>query len=145
MLLDYGHNAPAILALGDFIRKLKAKEVVCVLGLPGDRRNQDLQDAARAAAQFCHHVIIREDNDLRGRQPGEMAELIRQALRSEGVDASRLQIIPDEGQAVHQAILEAVPKSLVVVLYERYAIVKDAVRQAGAIRMKSLALARDRA
>lgn len=145
VLLDYGHNAPAILALGDFIRKLKAKEVVCVLGLPGDRRNQDLQDAARAAAQFCHRVIIREDNDLRGRQPGEMAELIRQALRSEGVDASRLQIIPDEGQAVHQAILEAVPKSLVVVLYERYAIVKDAVRQAGAIRMKSLALARDRA
>ncbi len=145
VLLDYGHNAPAISALGDFVRKLKAKEVLCVLGLPGDRRNQDLQDAARAAAQFCHRVIIREDNDLRGRQPGEMAELIRQALRSSGVDANRIQIIPDEGQAVHQAILEAVPKSLVVVFYERYNIVKDAINQASAVRMQSLILARDRA
>lgn len=145
ILLDYGHNAPAIAALGDFIHKLKAKDVVCVLGLPGDRRDQDLKSAVRAAAQFCRQFIIREDRDLRGRQPNEVAALIYDELLALGLSASQIQVVLDEGQAVRQAILEAPAKSLVVVLYERYNVVKEAVAAGIALRQELISGLRDRA
>lgn len=126
VLLDYGHNAPALRALGNICRRLKAREVVTVLGLPGDRRDQDIAEAARAVAVFSRRVVIREDADRRGRSPGEVAALIRRALLEAGLSDDRIDTVLDERQAVLSAIESTGPGGLVLVLFERYGIVRQA-------------------
>ena len=43
-----------------------------VIAAPGDRRDEDILDLARAAAPAFDLILLREDDDLRGRQPGEV-------------------------------------------------------------------------
>lgn len=127
VLIDYGHNRPAMAALATVVGRLKAKRVVTVLGLPGDRRDQDLVETAAAAAAFSSRVVIREDQDRRGRSAGEVAELIRRGLVGAGMSADAIEVEFDEGEAVRHAIRDAEAGSLVVALYERYWAVKEAV------------------
>ncbi len=129
VLIDYAHNAPAIQALGHIVSQLGYSHVRMVLGLPGDRRNQDLIHSIQQALTFADDFVIREDSDPRGRMPGEMARLIEQTLRQEGVDAQAIQIILEESEAVAQAIATAPESSLVVVLFESYSAVKNAVEK----------------
>ncbi len=137
VLIDYGHNRPAMAALAVICQRLRPHAVVCVLGLPGDRRNQDLIDTAAQAAEFCQHVVVREDHDLRGRHPGEVAELIRQGLLQANMAAADIEIELDEGEAVRRAVLNAPPGGLVLVLYERYEVVRQAAQEALSLRPKS--------
>lgn len=125
VLLDYAHNAPALEALSAVVKRLGYRHVRTVLGLPGDRRNQDLEKAIKAAAGFSHDFVIREDQDLRGRSAGEMAALITQTLQQTGVRAEHLKVVPKEQEAVATAVTTAPNGSLVVVLFESYARVKD--------------------
>jgi cyanophycin synthetase len=130
ILIDYGHNAPALSALAEVCRGLRARHVVTVLGLPGDRRNEDLAATAATAARFSSHMVIREDADRRGRQPGEVAAILEQAVLEAGIARQHVETVLDEGDAVRKAVREAPPGSLVVVLYERYRVVKEACEQA---------------
>ncbi|MCY0880084.1 MAG: cyanophycin synthetase [Firmicutes bacterium] len=136
VLVDYGHNVPAITALGDVCRRLKPLSILTVLGLPGDRRDDDIRASAQVVATFSQRVIIREDRDRRGRAVGEVAGLIEAALREAGLQ--NLEVILDEGQAVEQAILTAPPGSLVLVLYEAYHTVRAAAESALSARREAL-------
>lgn len=127
VLIDYGHNRPALTALAAVVGRLKAHTVVTVLGLPGDRRDQDLIETAAAVASFSSRVVVREDQDRRGRSRGEVADLIGRGLVGAGLAAEAMEVMLDEGEAVRRAIREAEAGSLVVVLYERYRVVKEAV------------------
>ncbi len=130
VLLDYGHNAPAIRALCEVIQRLKAKEIIWVLGLPGDRRDADLKDAVRVVAEHGHRVVVREDHDLRDRRPGELAGLIANELEAAGLKPQQIDTVLDEASAIRHAVITAAPGSLVVALYERYGAVKDALADA---------------
>ena len=44
-----------------------------VIGIPGDRRDDDQQEYGAIAATAFDEIIVREDSNLRGRQPGETA------------------------------------------------------------------------
>lgn len=135
VLLDYAHNAPAVRAVGQIVGQWKAAEVVTVMGLPGDRRNRDIQETAREAARFSHRLVVREDADRRGRRPGEVAELIRSAVLAEdGWAADRLAVVWDEPRAIRTAIESARAGSLVLVLFERYGAAQTAVVEAMARR-----------
>lgn len=128
VLVDYGHNIPAITALGEICRRLRPRQIVTVIGLPGDRRNDDIQQSARVVAGFSHHIVIREDVDLRGRSPGEVAQLIQQAIEGEG--SRQVRVILDEAEAVKEAVLGAESGSLILILYEQYSVVRQAAEEA---------------
>lgn len=128
VLVDYGHNVPAITALGEICRRLRPRGIVTVVGLPGDRRDDDIMESGRVVASFSHRVIIREDADRRGREPGAVAELIRRAAAQ--VPTCDVKIVLDEAESVKEAILTAEPGSLILILYERYQRVRDAAKEA---------------
>jgi cyanophycin synthetase len=127
VVIDYAHNAPAVAALGNICRGFQRHPVITVLGLPGDRRDIDLAATAESCRQFSDQVVIREDRDLRGRTPGEVAGLLKRALLVAGLPESRLSVILDEAEAVERTVANAPPGALVLVLYERYAPVLEAV------------------
>ncbi|HSK75946.1 MAG TPA: cyanophycin synthetase, partial [Thermoanaerobaculia bacterium] len=94
VLLDYAHNAHSMEAVARTVLELAVHgRRVGVIASPGDRRDEDILALAKAAAPAFDLVLIREDDDLRGRQPGEVGALLRQGLLDAGVQAER--ILPD--------------------------------------------------
>lgn len=130
VLVDYAHNAAAIEGLIEFIAEMPVRRRIGVVTVPGDRRDEDLIDAGRLSARF-DEVIIKEDADLRGREPGEITALIRRGLREAGMPDERVMAIPDEADAVLHALAALGEDDLVVVLADKV--------------QKTLALVRERA
>ncbi|MEN9206648.1 MAG: cyanophycin synthetase [Gloeomargarita sp. GMQP_bins_120] len=117
-LVDYAHNPHSYAAVADFVRAWQEGLRIGVIGGPGDRRDEDLRQLGEIAGRVFDWVIIKEDDDLRGRAPGEVAELIRQGLVQAGT-ACRWEIIRDETTAIRTALGKATPGSLVVVFPEK--------------------------
>ncbi|HEY9738978.1 MAG TPA: cyanophycin synthetase, partial [Coleofasciculaceae cyanobacterium] len=78
-LVDYAHNAASYEALGSFVRNWPG-ERIGVVGGPGDRRDEDFIELGRLSAKIFDRIIVKEDDDLRGRPSGEAAELICKGL-----------------------------------------------------------------
>jgi cyanophycin synthetase len=105
VILDYGHNPAAVRVMADLANRLKVSgRRLCVLAGPGDRRDEDLREMARIAAKAFDHVILRRDDDLRGRRSDEVPRLMEQELLAQGFPAERTQVIPDEQKAIAAAL-----------------------------------------
>jgi cyanophycin synthetase len=93
-----------------------------VVAGPGDRRDEDLIEIgqAAAAAQFDYY-ICRRDDDLRGRQPDEVPNRIREAMLAAGTPADRITIIPDEQEAMHAGLSMARRGDLVLLFADSLA------------------------
>jgi cyanophycin synthetase len=115
VLVDYAHNAAAIAGLLEIVVRLPAARRIGVVTAPGDRRDDDLRAVGRLSAVF-DHVIVKEDANLRGREPGEVARLIAEGLRAGGIREECIEVIPDERRAVAHALGMIEENDLVVVL-----------------------------
>ncbi|MDQ2806924.1 MAG: cyanophycin synthetase [Chloroflexota bacterium] len=113
VILDYGHNPKALLAIRDAVQALAPRRSIGVVAAPGDRRDADIGELARIAAATFDRIIVREDTDLRGREPGEVAELICANISAARPDLP-VTIIRDEAASIRAAIEEAQPGDLVV-------------------------------
>ena len=116
VILDYGHNAHAVEAMADLATRLDVtgRRIVVVAG-PGDRRDEDIRDIARAVAGRFDHYICRRDDSLRGRDGDEVPGMIAATLKASGVDAKRITIIPEEQEAVEAALRMARAGDLLLV------------------------------
>ncbi len=116
VLFDYGHNAHAVAAMADLAQRLEVsgRRLVVVAG-PGDRRDEDLRDIAKAVAGGFDHYICRRDDGLRGRKPDEVPLLIAATLREHGVADHQISIIPDEQDAIDAGLRMALPGDVLLV------------------------------
>ncbi|MFN0097400.1 MAG: cyanophycin synthetase [Gemmatimonadaceae bacterium] len=105
VILDYGHNAHAVDAMAQLAERLDVagRRLVVVAG-PGDRRDEDIREIARTVAGRFDHYICRRDDALRGRDGDEVPGMIAATLKESGVPAAKIQIIPEEQQAVDAAL-----------------------------------------
>ncbi|MBD1864356.1 MULTISPECIES: cyanophycin synthetase [Trichocoleus] len=115
-LVDYAHNPASYEALGGFVKNWTG-ERIGVVGGPGDRRNEDFVTLGRLAADMFNRVIVKEDDDTRGRARGEAAEWICRGLEAANQRCPH-EIILDETKAINSALDRATPGSLVVILPE---------------------------
>jgi cyanophycin synthetase len=129
VIVDYGHNPHALRAVQGAISQMRPRRSIGVVAAPGDRRDADIQELATIAAQTFDWIIVREDDDLRGREPGEVAHLIADAVQRTRPSLS-LSIIPDEQEAVQQALEMARAGDLVVLFVDHVDETIDLVRRA---------------
>ncbi len=115
-LVDYAHNAASYEALGGFVRNWPG-ETIGVIGGPGDRRDEDLVNLGKLSSDIFNRIIVKEDNDTRGRPRGNAAHFISEGL-AQGNGAAAYQTILNETEAIETALNEAVSGSLVVILPE---------------------------
>jgi len=126
VVIDYCHNVDGMRQLADFVNRMVAEpkggrsgRAIGVIGIPGDRRDQDQRDYGTLAASAFDEIVIREDRNLRGRKPGETAANVVEGIRlgrgARGGRASHVETILDEPAAVHAALHRALPGDLVVV------------------------------
>lgn len=118
--IDYGHNPAGYAALIHTVNQMGAKRVVGVIAAPGDRRNDVIKNIGRIAGHGFDKIYIKEDADLRGRQPGEVADLLFKGIKEANAAKRDVQIILSESKAVQTALEQAIPGDFVVVFYEKY-------------------------
>ncbi|CAN5588149.1 cyanophycin synthetase [soil metagenome] len=116
VLIDYCHNPAGLEELADFIGRLKPRRTLAMIAMPGDRRNEDIATFGQIAASAFDQFIVREDRHPRGRRPGEVAGIMRQALIDNGVAADAIRVIPDELEATRAALDSAESDDLVLLL-----------------------------
>jgi len=117
-MVDYAHNAAALEGLMDFVHRLPARRRIGIVTVPGDRRNEDIIRAGELVASF-DHVIIKEDEDLRGRVPGEIAELLEEGLVKGGLEHEEIEIIRNGREAIDAGIVQVTEDDLLVVIAEK--------------------------
>jgi cyanophycin synthetase len=121
VMVDYCHNAHGMQQLGPFVQALKKTRVIGVINSPGDRRDEDIRAFATAAAPFFDLFLLRDDEDLRKRPPGEVVELLKSTLEAAGVAPDRIEIAKNEAEAVRRALALAQRDDLVLILAEKIA------------------------
>lgn len=117
VLVDYAHNPAGFRALGSFISKMEATRKTGVITGVGDRRDEDIIELGRLAATMFDDIIVRLDQDLRGRSSDEMIALLLRGVRSEQPEKS-VNVIPNIEDAVRSAVAHATEGSLVMVCCE---------------------------
>ncbi|MDJ1167867.1 cyanophycin synthetase [Roseofilum sp. BLCC_M154] len=115
-LIDYAHNAHSYKALGEFVKNWPG-ERIGVVGGPGDRRDEDFMLLGELSAEIFDRVIVKEDDDTRGRPRGDAADWIAKGIEKSDRPC-KYEIILNETDAVNTALDSAPKESLVVILPE---------------------------
>jgi len=115
-MVDYAHNPHSYEALGGFIRNWTGDRIG-VVGSPGDRRDEDLIALGKLSAGIFDRIIVKEDQDNRGRPRGDAARLLIEGIESAG-KGIRYETLLDETEAVNIALDQAPQGSLVVIFPE---------------------------
>ncbi|MEW5991148.1 MAG: cyanophycin synthetase [Chloroflexota bacterium] len=123
VVIDYCHNVDGMRNLADFVNRMMADNgtrhgrAIGVIGVPGDRRDEDMRDYGALAATAFDEIIVREDRNLRGRAPAETAAHVLAGIRgarANGSRTTRADKILDETAAVRAALRRANPGDLLV-------------------------------
>ncbi len=134
VVIDYCHNVDGMRNLADFVRRMGEPAVpgtagtgggpgrrgraIGVIGIPGDRRDQDQHDYGALAAAAFDEIYVREDRNLRGREPGESADNVLKGIRDAkargGTRTARAERLLEELSAVRAALRRASRGDLVV-------------------------------
>jgi len=157
VVIDYCHNVDGMRQLADFVGRMmvepqtkagrigaprserRSSRAIGILGIPGDRRDEDQREYGALAAAAFDEIIVREDKNLRGRAPGETAanvlEGIRAARTAGSARTSREDKVLDEMSAVRMALRRAVPGDLVVCCVDdAIAVYREAISASGGSR-----------
>lgn len=105
VILDYAHNADGVRCMSELASKLEVKgKRITVLAGPGDRRDEDIVNIAKAAAGHFDIYICKADDNRRGRELNEVPELLAASLKAEGIDESQIYCISDEVEAINKGL-----------------------------------------
>jgi cyanophycin synthetase len=114
IVIDYGHNADALVALIDAIGRIPHDRRLVVYTAAGDRRDVDIIRQAEIIGNGFDHVIVYEDKCTRGRPDGDVVALMHRGLaRSTRV----AEIIETRGEfrAIEMGLRMLLPRDLILV------------------------------
>src|SRR5204862_1442604 len=127
VVIDYCHNVDGMRQLADFVERMmtepqskagrigpapnghtRSGRAIGVIGIRGDRRDDDQREYGAIAAGTFDEIIVREDKNLRGRAPGETAsnviEGVRKARASGRARVARAEKVLQEMAAARTAL-----------------------------------------
>jgi cyanophycin synthetase len=81
ILVDFAHNPDGFNGIKAYLQTVAATEHVGVISGTGDRRDEDIIETARIAAQMFDKVVICQEKYLRGRKQQELIDLLLKGLK----------------------------------------------------------------
>jgi cyanophycin synthetase len=125
VMVDYAHNTAGFQAIAKFLEKIDATPKIGIIAGVGDRRDEDIINLGKIAAQMFDRIIVRQDRNLRGRSEQEIIDFMLEGIKS--VNASKdVEVIPTESEAIDHAIATA-PKGAFIIICSD--VVPDALDQ----------------
>lgn len=129
VLVDYAHNRRSFELLRDFLAQLPGRKVGA-LDAAGDRTDAEIIALGHLAATTYDELFLYEDPDRRGREAGEIVDLLARGAVAAGFDAGRIHRCAGPAEAWAAALERGDRDTLVVLLTERS---RDALRACGAV------------
>ena len=102
VIVDYGHNVPAVQALAAAMPHITAGRKIVVAHGVGNRPDSLISEFGAALADVYDHIII-ADVDPRGRERGETPELVRRGAIEHGFAEPHVEVVEDPLAAVDRA------------------------------------------
>ncbi len=118
VLVDFAHNVEAMHALFHLAHKLPAKRRLLCFGQAGDRPDSAIESLAESAwAIGLDLVVISElEKYYRGREAGEVFDIMSRALRKAGATSAQIEHCPNEMASLRLAMKRAERGDLVIML-----------------------------
>ncbi|QAT51253.1 cyanophycin synthetase [Caproiciproducens sp. NJN-50] len=132
VMLDYGHNRPGYETVIRTCERMEHRRLVGVIGMPGDRSDAAIRDTAQLCAKSFDQIYVKEDEDLRGRQKGEVAGLFYRTITENSFPEKRISVCEKELEALKAAVSNAKNGDLIVVFYEKLGPLKQYLDSVGA-------------
>lgn len=120
IVLDYGHNYDGYQSTIECLKAIHPNRIIGVIGVPGDRRDEDIIKIAAISAQTFDKIIIKEDRIIRDRKPMDVATILYNAVIDSGISPNQVEIILDEEKALTVAIESAKEGDCILMFYEEF-------------------------
>jgi len=120
LIVDYGHNVDALLALIEAIGRMPHDRRLVVYTAAGDRRDIDIVKQAEILGNEFDHVIIYEDKCTRGRADGEVVALMRRGL-ARSTRVTEIFETRGEFRAIEAGLRMLKPRDLILVQADQVA------------------------
>ncbi len=129
VMLDYGHNVAGYEQVIGFLERQDAQRLVGVIGVPGDRRDDAIGKVGALCAKHFDKLYVKEDEDTRGRAPGEVARILKAAAQRAA--GREVEVVLSEKDALMRAMAEARAGDFITVFYEAYEPLKQLITECG--------------
>jgi cyanophycin synthetase len=113
LMVDYAHNTAGFIELKKFLDKTTASRKVGIIAATGDRLAEDIIMQGQLSAEMYDDIIIRFDDDNRGRTKEEIVSLLTTGIRKKNLNVP-VKIIETEKEALEYALQHAETGSLIV-------------------------------
>ena len=117
VLIDFAHNPHGYAALGKYLEAITGKLKVGIIVAIGDRRDEDIINVGRICSGMFDEIIIKQDENLRGRTEQEIVDLITKGINE--TNPKPVKIIHKENDAVTYAIKHAKKDSLITICTDK--------------------------
>lgn len=114
LMIDYGHNSEAFYEVFDIAKSLNPKKITGIITAPGDRSDEHIIKLGEIAASYCDKVIIKEQDDKRGRKEKETADLLYKGLKNKNFSDENISLFIKEEDALSKALNEAKEGEIIV-------------------------------
>jgi len=114
LMIDYAHNTDGFYELKRFLDQVEDSPKIGIIAVPGDRRDEDIRNIGLLSATMFDKIIIKHDEDLRGRTGEEINKLLLEGIGQINKQVPT-EIIPDEKKAIESVIDDVEKGSFVVV------------------------------
>ncbi|HIN00436.1 MAG TPA: cyanophycin synthetase, partial [Deltaproteobacteria bacterium] len=116
VILDYAHNPAAFKGMCHLVSRMETPgKNICVISMPGDRRDEDIQEVGKTVSGVFDHFICKADDDRRKRGYDEIPKMLREILLKNGVSEDCIDVVPDEVESIHRGLTLAQPGDLLMV------------------------------
>jgi len=128
VIVDFAHNEHGVNAIVDTVRRMPARKKWALFGSAGDRSDEHIAAIARGVCLIePDKVVITElDDYLRGREPGEVSQVMKQACLHAGIPETSIELVdsPLAGVKLASSSMGAEDLGLFLVLTERDSVIE---------------------
>ena len=120
-------------------RRARVGRAIGVIGIPGDRRDEDQREYGALAASAFDEIVVREDRNLRGREAGVSAANVLAGVAAAQVAGhartERADAVLDEMAAVREGLTRTRPGDLLVMCVDdAVSVYREAMAASGVVR-----------
>ncbi|RFZ82709.1 cyanophycin synthetase [Mucilaginibacter terrenus] len=115
-MIDFAHNPDGYIGIREFLRHVDSPYKIGLIAGTGDRRDDDIRELGRLAATMFDHILLRQENHMRGRTRENILDLMIEGIKEVKADMSYEIIRGNNEDAVQAAIDRARPGAFITTL-----------------------------
>lgn len=115
-MVDFAHNPDGYNGVKEFLKTIDSPYKIGLIAGTGDRRDDDIRELGRLAAQMFDYVLLRQEDHLRGRTKENILGLMIEGIKEVDPDKAYEIISMKPQEAISYAMSKAKPGAFIVTL-----------------------------